>query len=219
MVADDSPNKNLKEGVILVVAFSITLIILTQLTVTLTFILFTDRSDEEGVIGLIHSFEPVSSELEEVLLDFNSQSILLLNVTVGNQTYHLYSESFNMSELSNLGSIEIEKKQYIVIWPSSTETGKEYIIDGEFIDLYQLGSTERVAVLLLTNVAEYTALKEFFRTNQTILSQILIGLTVLTVSSLAALIVSLYYTLHFAMPRFDSIWRGLRKDRGETKHG
>jgi len=155
---------------------------------SLTQMLFVDRLDETRAVALSCSFQSLPFESRDVTLDVSGEKITLLNVTLQGQEYSLYSTEFTSQEISNIGVLEENGREILVLWPLEADEEKQYVINAKFIDFYKFGTTEQMPVLFVENVRELGLLDEFIFVNRFLLSHIAIGFWALTSTCILAFV-------------------------------
>jgi hypothetical protein len=170
-----------------VVPLIVILIVLVQLQGVFNRITFTNRLDEFGAANVVYSFHALPFQGKALALNFSGQSVTVLNVSAPTRNYHIYSQE--EIQIYSIGAMERNNNTILVVWTTSKATeGKDYVVSGKYLDFYDYGTRERVPVLHVDNYHELGILDSILLENRFLLSQIVIGLTVLTVSCLLALI-------------------------------
>lgn len=172
----------IRVGVLLVIA-----IFLFQLANLSTRMLFINRLDETRAVALRYSFQALPFESRDIVLNVSGEDVALLNVTFRGETYYLYSANFTSQEIKNVGAFEKDGEIFLVLWPFEVEEEKEYVIDGIFSIFYKYGTKEPMPVLVVEGYHDFGPLDEFILMNNFFLSEVTIGLWILTAACVLVL--------------------------------
>lgn len=182
-------SKPLLKGIVLRVALLLAIaIFLFQLTNLFGQLLFLNRLDETRAVAFRYTFQALPFECRDVRSNISGQKVVLLNITSQTQTHSLYSERFSSDEIKDVGILERNGKTLLVLWSSEVNDEKEYVVYGEFVDFYKFGTREKISVLLVQDYREFGLLDEVVSKHKFMLSQITIGLFVLTATCILALL-------------------------------
>lgn len=195
-------SKELLKGIIVRVALLLAAtILLFQLTVVLSDMLFINRLDEVQAVAFKYSFSSLPFDCRDVRLDFSGQEVLWLNVTFETQNYSLYSESYSSDEIKRVGALEHDGEPSLVLWSSDISEEKEYVISGRFVDFYRFGTRERMPVLLVQDYHEFGLLDAIMSESKLVFFQITMGLVALT----SAFILAFFGTIAWFIAKIDEM--------------
>lgn len=173
---------------------AITLVLLSTLSyftfqtaVSVSRLVFVNRISDKEVVALSYTKSGVTFASADLIDNISGQRVFSLNLSSETQTYHLYSESFTSSDAKDVSIAKLNGREFPVIWLANVSNGKELIISGKIVDFYKIGTREIVPVLAVKDFHEPGFLDEMFSTNKLVAFQIMIALTVLTVTFVLAL--------------------------------
>jgi len=171
-------------GVLLVMT-----IFLSQFANVFVGTVFRNRLDETEALAFEYTFNALPFRSGETVSNVTGEKMAVLNTTFNTQTYYLYSEEFASNEIKNIGTLKQDGQTFLVLLSSEeVQDGKKYLIYGKFVNFYKCGTRQQVSVLLVEDYHEFGLLDEIASTNRFFISQVTIGLFVLTIATALSLL-------------------------------
>jgi len=162
--------------------------IMYQVTGSINTVLFVNKTDEKEVIAFRYTNPHIPFTCSDRTVNVSGQRVVYLNLSSQTQTYSLYSESLNSSEIRDVGVLTLNGKEFPVLWRSVVDDGKERIIYGKFVDFYRFGTKESVPVLVVEDFREPDVLDQVVSMNKLTFFHIAVLFIILTATISLALL-------------------------------
>ena len=136
-------------------------VIMYEIAVPCTNMVFTNRYDQTQLIRLRSTFQAAVFKAEHWISNVTGEDYVILSVRMEAENLTLYSKSFSSSEISSVGWLGVSKStQLLIVSRLPLEDGKEYVVTGKNGDFQEKDSLKAIG-LTVAECHEPTMLEEF----------------------------------------------------------
>jgi hypothetical protein len=173
-LGEDAKWKNMKSYLGRAAVVAILAIVMYEIAVPCTGMVFTNRYDQTQLIRLRSTFQAAVFEAEHWISNVTGEDYVILSVRMEAENLTLYSKSFNLSEISSVGWLKVsESTKLLIVSRLPLEDGKEYVVTGKNGDFQEKGSSKATG-FTVTECHEPTMLEEFVSENSFLFATIAI---------------------------------------------
>lgn len=173
-MGEDDEWKNMKSYLGRALVVAILAVVMYEIAVPCTDMVFTNRYDQTQLIRLRSTFQAAVFEAEYSVSNVTGKDYVVLSVKMETENLTLYSESFNLNEISSVGWVKVsESIKLLIVSRLPLEDGKEYVVTGKNGDFQEKGSSKATG-LTVTECHEPTMLEEFVSENSFLFATIAI---------------------------------------------